>query len=346
MELQTLIQIVEHFKNTIIIDNKIEDIINQFMKQRNAFQNNPREHILKFADSIRSIKTKFAFLTVLNSTEKTLMKIWGKEDLLRTEFYDDTISLINSQPHISVNTMATFLQKVQDFCQIISSQYNLLEQYKVFNIRESEGKSMFEIVFQENVEINNMHEGKDQFNNWWHIIGGYAQMLNLRSEDFEIVSITKNSPTKIKIEVVSAAAVAILSITAELVKLENTYITNRMQLEQLKVNSLVKGEIHEKYIKEAEKELDERIEKKLTDIVEKNIHKHNANIESTSSINKSIKNQYTFIVKGGDVKFYINEESSGNKILEIEEMKTKTKTIQDTLQSIIMIGRDSSSQSE
>lgn len=209
-------------------------------------------------------------------------------------------------------------------------------QYNIKTINESEG--IIEISFDGNVSIDNFKDAKEQMNDWFLTIEGYARLANVRREDFEIICITKNSPAKFKIKTTLSNTVLVLSIVTSILSVEKTIIENRLMIDKLKQNALIAdSDFQKQFIEMSEKHLDEKVNSEIEKIVNQKMEEHKAaepaNGDVRTNLSKSIHNQYNFIVNGGNVSIQVLNGEVSKDVEKLNKTKDELKQIKDAYEN-------------
>ncbi|MBK8586676.1 MAG: hypothetical protein IPN88_15120 [Bacteroidetes bacterium] len=173
---------------------------------------------------------------------------------------------------------------------------------------------------------------------------GYARLLDVRREDYEIISITKSSPAKFKIKTNIKNAALVLGIVTSLLLIEKTVLENRLMIEKLKQNNLVPDpEIQKRFIEDAEKHIDEKIKDGINKLVDQKLKEHNVqqgNGDIKNNLSKSIENQYNFIINGGNVNIQVIDGQIRKQVDVLEKTKEELKQIKEAYedQKVITTG--------
>lgn len=204
------------------------------------------------------------------------------------------------------------------------------------NINKSDG--IIEVVFDGKVQISNISDGKEQIGDWFLIIDGYAHLFNVRREDFEIISISKGSPTRIKFKTKIEIAASILAIIASIISIEQQYASDRIMVEQLKSRILVSDSLQQQFMKEAEERLSKNVEREINRIVDNKVQEQRIDTKTrsdiVSSFQKGVEKQYNFIINGGDVKFYLGDPTENEKSTQLESSKKEVQQLKENLENI------------
>lgn len=202
-------------------------------------------------------------------------------------------------------------------------------------LEEDEG--IIEITFDGGVAIEDFKEAKDQMNDWFLIIEGYVRLLGVTREDFEIINISKNSPTKFKIKTTLKNTALVLTIITSVLLIEKTVLENKLMIEQLKHNNLVPDvEVQKAFIESAEKNIDAKIEVGIDKIVKQKLLEYNIGENSGDveiNLKKGIQNQYNFVVNGGTVNVYTIDGKLKNEIITLENTKEDIRLIKDAYEN-------------
>lgn len=232
-----------------------------------------------------------------------------------------------------INELNNFKMKVTQFISILQP-FEIESNIKIIN--ENEG--LIELTFDGDVAINDFKEAKEQMNDWFLIIEGYARLANARREDFEIISITKNSPAKFKIKTTITNTALILGIISSLLTVEKTILENRLMIDKLKRSTLVADEkLQKQFIEMSEKHIEEKVNAEINRIVEEKMAEFKSNETGTGDIktnlSKSIHNQYNFIVNGGNVNIQVINGAVKQEVDKLEKTKDELKQIKEAYEN-------------
>ncbi len=208
--------------------------------------------------------------------------------------------------------------------------FTLLKDFEIIpNIETiSKDEGIIEITFQGNVEIEDFKEAKDQMNDWFLIIEGYARLLEVPRQEFEIINITKNSPTTFKLKTSLKNVSLVLGVITSLLVIQRSYLDNQLLLEKLRQTSLSPDADGQKqFIDNAEQHIQKEIDAKLDALVDKKLTEYKVKENAGDikiSLAKGIENQYNFINNGGNINIHI---SNG-------ELKPQLELLQNTKEVI------------
>lgn len=208
---------------------------------------------------------------------------------------------------------------------------SLLEPFKLESTIEvlDENTGIIEITFDGKVSIEDFKEAKDQMADWFLIIEGYAKLLNTTREDFEIFSITKSSPTKIKVKTTLTNVSLFLSIAVSLVTIEKTFLDRKMLIETLKEQEVTTDpNIQKKFLEDAEKKFTEKVDKEINKVVDQKIKEYkvpDGNGDIRNNFSKGVHNQYNFINNGGSINIHIINGQMKEQVDSLEKTKEEVK---------------------
>jgi len=195
----------------------------------------------------------------------------------------------------------------------------------------SENEGIIEITFEGKVEIEDFKEAKDQMNDWFLIIEGYARLLNVPRQEFEIINISKNSPTTFKLKTSLKNVGLFLGIVSSLLVIQRSYLDNQLLLEKLRQTTLSPDtDGQRQFIENAEKHIQTEIDAKIKALVDKKLAEYNIE-ENTgdvkTSLTKGIVNQYNFINNGGNINVYISNGELQPQLEQLQNTKEDIKNI-------------------
>lgn len=320
--------IVDNSTLAVEIQNLNRPKVNNFGQQPPQNDNTTINNIKKIIDTID---------TSLWTTEHwEIARILGIDKLLNPQgdLYFNQIK--NSLTHNPTNRASIISSLTQDL-NILKTKpkqfATLLNDFDITsNIQKiSEEEAIIEIKFDGKVEIEDFKEAKDQMNDWFFIIEGYSRLLNVPRQEFEIIGITKNSPTTFKLKTSLKNVGLVLGVITSLLAIQRAYLDNQLLLEKIRQTSLTpNAEAQQQFIQEAESHMQNEIDAKINTLIDQKIKEYNAeenNGDIKASLSKGIENQYNFIIKGGDVKIYISNEGMKPQIEQLNNTKEEIKNI-------------------
>lgn len=328
---------------------------------------------------VPNIQTQGAALTQINnSIDNIIVIVSGINTSLWNAEHENIIEKLGISDFIGENgrkhfenvktqiqsnlTNPTFISSliqstIQELNSLRTKPVQFLNLLKTFDLKSNieildENEGIIEIVFDGNVAIDDFKEAKDQMQDWFLIIEGYARLLGVTREDFEIIGISKNSPTKFKIKTTLKNTALVISIITSVLLIEKTVLENKLMIEQLKHNNLVSDpEFQRSFIENAEKHIDDKIQAGINLIVEQKIdeykiEKNNGDIEA--NLKKGIQNQYNFVVNGGTVNVQVIEGELKKEVVSLENTKEEIKRIRSAYenQKILTTGESSQEKNE
>lgn len=200
--------------------------------------------------------------------------------------------------------------------------------------RISDEEGIIEITFEGKVEIEDFKEAKDQMNDWFLIIEGYARLLNVPRDDFEIINITKNSPTTFKLKTAVKNVSLVLGVVTSLLIIQRSYLDNQLLLERLRQTTLnPDAEEQRQFIETAENHVKAQIDAKIEALVNEKLEEHGVAANEgdvKATLTKGIENQYNFINNGGNINIYISNGELQPKVEQLQNTKEEIKKIKST----------------
>lgn len=316
----------------------IQAEVQTLTKLRQTFQANQQNAL---PQAITAIDKIISLITKINSALWTADHEYVAEKLeignllgeRGRHYFEDIKKQLQTNPTAGTNILQTVITEINKLRTKPTQFLTLLQPFELRSniklINETEG--IIEITFDGNVAIDDFKEAKDQMNDWFLIIEGYAKLLDVRREDFEIISITKSSPAKFKIKTTIKNAALVLGIVSSLLLIEKTVLENRLMIEKLKQNNLVPNtEIQKRFIEDAEKHIDEKIKDGIDKLVEQKLKEHNVqdgNGDIKNNLSKGIENQYNFIINGGNVNIHVIDGQISKQVDALEKTKEELKQI-------------------
>lgn len=316
----------------------------QLQQQRN--QQQPLfQSIIKVVEQLILIANTFQFNTWKTEQIELLEKldydaILGTKGKQRLESF--IINARREQPSVKSDIEAYYNDYTR-FKNSPSQLKSILTSLKlnIEDIELGDEEGIIEITFSNKVDVNNFTDAREQMSDWFFIFEGYARLLDVRNEDFEIISIIKQSPTKVKVKTALKHTISILTIISSILVIERSIIERQHLIEQLKIQSITSDkELQNKLVEQAESELQKDIDNKIEKLVDEKLKEHGIDIEKDakgdvkSSLKKGIHNQYSFIVNGGDVKIQIGDGNYQAEVASLETKKEDVKKLKKSLSEI------------
>jgi hypothetical protein len=263
-------------------------------------------------------------------------KIMGIDKLLGdkgTRYFNQIKAEFISNP-ANKSTIITQLTTELNIIRTKPKQFfNLLNDFEInTNIETiSEEEGIIEITFEGKVEIEDFKEAKDQMNDWFLIIEGYSRLLNVPRQEFEIINISKNSPTTIKLKTSLKNVTLVLGVVTSLLVIQRSYLDNQLLIEKLRKTTLSPdAEEQRQFVENAEKHIKTEIDAKIEYLVDKKLSEHDVQNNAgdiKTVLSKGIENQYNFINNGGNINVYITNGDLKPQIEKLQNTKEEIKNI-------------------
>ncbi len=281
----------------------------------------------KMIVNLTNLYAEISFLKVLSDSDKEVVKAYDLPSYLYTnEPLPNYKAMGGSEPG---KLYVSSVLLIQQFTNTLRQLLVILSPFLQFEPSLGSDEAKFQIIFDENTEITNITEGKEQFNDWFIILEGYAQLFEINRDDFEIEEITKNSPLRITIKSKSAVVGGILSLILPLINLEQAYLGYKTTIEKVKTTELVDKDLHDQYVQAAEASIEKKMNEHLDEIVNKKMQERELSADKKAAIHASVTKTYHFIVNGGSVQFFINEGEGKQMINQLEEAKDTVKRLRE-----------------
>lgn len=335
MDINNSKHILQKMQDILFGESGINADLNDWNSTVTTYKQTPQHFIPELRSKLSRVQNRVKLFKHLTASERILLDTLG----IPPSIY------MGNPPSLDVVTVSTIVDVLSSIYSdlniaksILSNSIQLLQQLSTLEPSANGGEGVIEIVFDGGVKIDNVTEGKEQFNDWFIILEGYAQLLDISRDDFEIMEITKSSPTRMKIKTKEAIITTILATIVPLIQLETAYIGQKTTLATLKANPMVEKDLHNQYMLAAQEVLDKKIEKHIEEIVDKKMTEHNSTTEKKASIHKAVLKQYQFITNGGDVKFYFGDNSAKEEeIAKLEHDKETIKALRDSLNDLKLL---------
>jgi len=276
----------------------------------------------------------------LTAIQEDVLKTYGFDKFLGDK-YDDTQAELLSKIEQNPTQAQTLVQQFhQELNQLIQRPNQILGQIQPLSQIESsltfnEDEGVIELIFDGDVGIDDFTDAKKLMSDWFLIIDGYARLIGIQKDEFEIYSISKSSPTKLKIKTAATNAALVLAIVGNLLQIEQRLVGNKVLIEQMKKDSLATPETQQKYIDDVESNMEATKNEEIEKIVEekmKEFERSNGEGDTESSFRKSIEKQYHFVTHGGTVNVYIESSLEADENIQaLEESKAEIKRLREKL---------------
>jgi len=339
-QIKEYIEIIDKLKTLFQSDAILQREITALSQQNNVFrtQRNAVQIINVLNPIFDRIQNQIEQIDLipLTTVQEKILEVYGLNKILGKNFKAYREEIVNSIQKNPSTTQVQIQKLTADINNLRTRPAQIFAQIHPIStidikptLKKNEG--IIELIFDEGVSIDNFADAKNLMADWFLIIDGYSRVLGIQKTDFEIISITKASPTKIKIKSVATGTALALSIVTGLLQLEQRIVGNKVLVEQVRQNPVAQDSA-KAYIKEIEKSMKEEISKEVERLVEEKIKEHkiaNGNGDIKTSLKKGIEKQYNFIVKGGEVNVYLGEEGKTNQdLITLENTKKDIKELQ------------------
>lgn len=352
MDLDNFITSIEKINQDFSNNSIITSFISGYAQLKQQAGSNPSQFSNLAIQQLENLKKGMPVFHQYNNESIEILKSLNIEKFIGNTGLN-TITVLQSQLRANPSNSQTEVQKfVNELNQAKNKPTQILNQllpFKTESVQIQNNEGVIEIIFNGKVKIENVTDGKEQFNDWFLIIDGYAHLFNMKREDFEIINISKNSPTTIKIKTSLEVAAAILGIIASVYTIEQQYASDRIMVEQLKARPLVDDTLQQQFLQEAEGRLSKNVEREINRIVDQKIEEKQIDTKSrgdiVNSFQKGVEKQYNFVINGGEVKFYLGTESENEQTRDLELKKQEIKELKNKLENIKSLNENNGDQS-
>lgn len=351
MDINSLHWIVEIYYENIFSDKSpVQSIVSQIVQQRSAQAANSTAFGNFLLKQIRILREQFSSKHFYDENQLNILKLNNLDIFYGSSILDkidNLIQQIRNTPNSSLQLWDSFFMEYNNVKNKVIVLRDTISPYLESDEIINEGYAIIEIDFLGKTELVDFMKMKEQMSNWFLIIEGYSRIEDLDRENYKIVSIETNSPTKIRVLTLITATATIIGVTADLLDIEEKLMKDRNTIEYIKNNPLSESEIQIKFTEDAEQKLQKKIDEKINQIVEekmKNKHPEGNQGDIKNALTKSIQLQHDFIVNGGEVNFYLGDNSEDNdkKLLEeYNNSKQKVKELRDSINKIKLIDEKS-----
>lgn len=284
----------------------------------------------------------------LTDIQKDFLKAYDIDIILGNdidEYFDKLLVLATPSKTKQLRTALTLLiNSLNTLITLPSQLIGPIEPFKKLSYisNESSSSSIAEIIFKEKVAIENFDSAKIQINNWYIIINSYAELLGITKSEYEIVTITKSSPTRISVKSTFSGIALLLSITTGLLELEKRIYGDRILVEQVRQN-VSAPTTSAPFIDELNKAIKQKIDSHINEMVDSLIDEYQQNSEPSgikNSVQKGIEKQYNFIINGGTVNFYLGDTSDNTSYQKYIELRNDVDRLNEQYKKINLIEGD------
>lgn len=315
------------------------EIVNEFQSLISRYHTNQNGINNIFRKRFQSIKKIFEEKLKIfwNDEQIQIIKLYNLDFALENVWKDELDSAIQFLAKNMGRDNGDYIKQIVSKTESLDRVTSLYNAFKplfedVEDATIADGEAVIEIVFENDTEIEDIESAKKQINDWFIILSGYAQSLNVSKSDFEIISIVKSSPTRIRIKSTVKNTMLVLSITSSLLAIDKVMLERKLMMEKIRTVSYVTDkQLQDRFIEEAEKSLKESIDKEIDGIVDRKLKdlklETKKKNELKSTLETSVNKQYQFIVNGGNVNFYINNAEGQEIVNQIERIKNETNQI-------------------
>lgn len=339
IQLNDINSVITTLGQTITTNNVTVELQN-LTRLRATYATNPSAYFTQAQAIINKIANAFKSIPydLWDREHQIIAETLGFSDFLGDKgetFFNNIINTLRTNPGLASTTLQNAITPINNAVNKIVQFQNLIEPFaKSSNVEIlQDGFGIIELTFDSNVSIEDFNDAKHQMDDWYLIIDGYARLLNVRREDFEIITISKNSPTKFRIKTAIVNVSAVVGVFATLLSIEKTVLEKKLIIEQLKQNTIISDQgKQEAFIKDAEENIEKEVDAKIEKAVEQKLKEHgikkgDGNGDINNSLSRSIHNQYNFIVNGGTVNFYVTDGKVKQAADTLENIKKDIKLI-------------------
>lgn len=266
---------------------------------------------------------------------------FGAKDIVGNNGYMNFQKALNENAANTPGAVQTINQQQQQIAQLLTNTTNILSSLGTLAEEEKleEGSTVVQIVFDEDVAIDNFPQLSSQSKEWKEIIRAFSLLANESPEKTKIIAVSKGSPFSIWLSTMPLISKAIYYTVKPFIDLYNEILKGKehaLALEKMQI-----GVNDDKF--ELFKKIDEYGRKRITEIMETVAEQNHLEGLSQSQLNeaktallKAGPDLYEFITKGGKVDTAKDGERgniSGNFQLESEYQEAYK--LRDNVQKLI-----------
>ena len=298
------------------------------------------------------IKKIQLFETILwSDQEVSLLDKLGFENLFGSqskEFLSSRYSIHYIDGAKLIRDIETINEELRKGIKMLEISTNLFDQLGLIEEEvtpQDDDFGIVEIIFDNNVSIDNFDDARSQMKSWYLIIEGYSRLLNIPREEFVIVGFSKNSPTKIKVQVKIDVAEIIAAVGNFVLGAYGMYLTTVKSIDALESSVFISNEVKVQMVDVARKDLDAGIKTHIQEIVDKEIDNRlkdrKDKEEVRVALTKGLTQQFNFTQHGGSINLYVGGNEQSDEIKQFEKTKqeiqllergvSKQKLIEDTM---------------
>lgn len=346
MDIRTIQGVLEAYNENVYNNQSINSTINALNLQKTAQGQNTVGFANYLNQQLVALRAMFDKHNFFDATQLGILKSSGLDKMYgknAIELIDEVINQVKQRPTNSSQLWTTFYNEYNTLKNQTGALINVLKPFIPAEDKIPSDYGVIEINFTRKTELVDFFKTKEQLTNWFYIIEGYSRLEGISREEYRIISISTNSPTKLTVMVVLTAITSIISVTADLIEIEEKFLKDRNTIENIRQSPLTDGELHEKFIKDAEATLLKKVAEKVNEIVSKRVREkniENGNGDISNALTKSVQVEHDFIVNGGEVNFYLGDNSSpeNTKLLESYNANIqKIKEIRDSIEKMKFI---------
>lgn len=337
--------LIKYEQDIIQNSNNIIQNLNNLRNTYGGFNANNFKILQDYIESINEntlkVREKFTDLESTQLTEFNYLDWYSSNSAKKTEeLVGDLLENINNADAIFSRLQNEFQQSLNFVNQLKS----ILPHSIKANTSSYETETIIEIIFNGKTDINNLVDAKEQINDWYLIILGYANYNGIRIEDIDIIAASKESPFRLKLKTTLEIAAAFITISVGLLELEKRFLKERNNVDYLKATEIVDNVEKEKMVKIFEDALEKSVSEEMKKFREKLINNESNKLkdEDNSSLDKALNTQYKFIINGGEVKIFLPENNEASEVLKqdvkkLNSIKQEIKQIGESIDKIKLI---------
>jgi len=282
-------------------------------------------------------------LYIATEEEQEILRDFGILEYSKETTYFQLQEQVRSSPS---ETDVIWQKTSRELNQFVAKLQQVFGSLNIFSFRSlvvPNGLADLEVTFDGKVAINNVVDAKEQFIEWNLILEGYARALGCTKEDFAFVTISKASPTKLRIRTKLEYIGLVLTIITGLIEIEQRFIVKRSAIEQIKTSPtpLVDVDADAAYIRRAEEGHAEQAKQEVERLATKSLEQLEVtDHEARAFFTKGVDHQYQFIVNGGTVNVFLSSPTDPEPQRLLEDLhaeQAKLKQLEERLK--IMQGK-------
>lgn len=303
MDIEQLVELADWF------DANIKDIDPKYAALVNVFQNNSQQPSQQpVTEPLKALSRALAEMPTseLSSLQLRVLDKLEVAHLIGRQGKE----WINHRVRATTYDPATTFQTVQQAHQKINDAKRLLGEFKSaagnvgFKSRDmidAPTPYVFNVIFQDDVAINNVRDWKKTASDWEIIITGVTAVAGKKIDDVAVVG-TQNGSIIFTLSAAPIVTKILATISKHIASIANDYLDFQLKRQELQ-RSVMLSEVIEKDLKRQEDEKRESGKAKILEVIKQIVP--DAKPEDMGRLERAIERHIAFSENGGDVDFVL-----------------------------------------